>query len=80
MFNEAQKQLIIEIVQLTADGMYTQNEMIRKLDAVCKEADPKSHFASDLEALGIQPDDGATMTWDQAAAIMSSTSTMAQRP
>jgi hypothetical protein len=75
MFNADQAQHILEIVELTAVGMYTQSEMVRKLEAVCREADPTAKFEDDsvFEAGG----DKAVLA--QAEEVMNSTSTMATR-
>lgn len=68
MFTDEQKQMILEIVEQTAMGLFTRNEMVDKLETIAKEADPTSKFEVDEELM------------DQISGVINSTSTMARRP
>ena len=74
MFTEEQKELIIDVVQQTADGLFAKGEMVRKLEAICKQADPNARFEDD-GVFGTAADAEA-----EALAILTNTSVMAVRP
>jgi hypothetical protein len=76
MFSEDQKQFIADIVEQTAVGLFTTEEMLAKLLAIAKQADPTAEFRTNADVFGTSDDEAA---FAQAEAIMNSTSTMATR-